>query len=81
MQYLDEATIAATKMKGEQSLQIAAMKNQNDEANRAMKAADIQSRERQTAAKIEADRQNKILDITHSLAIHPGTLGEMEQNQ
>ena len=75
------STIAATKMKGEQSLQIAAMKNQNDEANRAMKAADIQSRERQTAAKIEADRQNKILDITHSLAIHPGTLGEMEQNQ
>jgi hypothetical protein len=74
----------ATQSKNAASLQIAAMRQQSDEANRALKAADIQSRERQTAAKIEADRQNKILaaeadrqnkilSITQSLAVHPAS--------
>ena len=71
--------MAAAKMKGDQSLQIAAMRNQNDEANRALKAADIQSRERVAAQKLAADRQNKILDITHSLAVHPASMEQIGQ--
>lgn len=78
------AAIVTTKMKGDQQMQIATIKAQTDEANRAMQAADIQSRERIAAAKLEADRQNKILDITHSLAVHPASIapliGEEGQN-
>jgi hypothetical protein len=63
----------AAQAKNQASLQIAAMRQQSDEANRALKVADIQSKERQTAAKIDAARQNKILDITQSLAVHPAS--------
>jgi hypothetical protein len=62
------------QLKASSALQIAAMRSQGDEANRALKAQDIASRERQTAAKIAADRQNKILDITQSLAVHPASM-------
>jgi len=68
------ATIAVAKMKGDQQMQIAAMKSQADEADRAMQAADIESRERVAMAKMQADRGNKVLDITHSLAVHPASI-------
>ena len=60
------------------TLAIAQQRSQDDAANRAVKIADIQSRERQTAAKLDADRQNKVLDITHSLAVHPGSLAAVQ---
>ena len=68
------------QMKAMSALAIAQQRSQDDAADRAVKIADIQSRERQTEAKLAADRQNKILDITHSLAVHPASL-ETIQNQ
>ncbi len=57
---------------------IAAMKEQGAQQDRAVKVFDIQQRAQQSAAKLEADRQNKVLDITHSLAVHPASLGQID---
>jgi hypothetical protein len=67
-------------IKATTALAVAQQRSQDDAANRAVKVADIQSKERQLAAKIEAERHNKILDITHSLAVHPGSI-EQVQNE
>ena len=70
------ANAASTKLKVEASNQAAMLRAQSDEANRQVKMADIQQRAADAEANRQARKQEKILDITHSLAVHPASMGE-----
>ena len=63
--------MASDKMRTETQLQVAQLKAQSDQQNRAVKLADIQQRSQDQAANRDAAHQDKLLDITHSLAVHP----------
>jgi hypothetical protein len=71
--------LQTSKLRSDATLQAALLKAKQADADRQVKMMDIERRSSDAAQKLAASRQNKVLDITHSLAVHPQSLGVITQ--